>query len=201
MEPTTLIFLGKGATADELPHYFERYPEAALWTLNQATHPRSELHFDVHYDQRFWHLLDELPEHTFSIVSPFRQREGSRSFPLERLFETFGTAYLESSICYMTAAAALLQAQGIMQIARLCLPGCDMADAVHFHYRFGLHHWLGVLRGQGTIIDIPAGSYVLQRKPAVSVGPTEVNFPHIYGQPASVTTPLAKRYHWPLTPH
>jgi hypothetical protein len=59
--PNTLIFLGKGATADTLPEYFAAYPEAELWTLNQATHPRSRLHFDVHYDRRFWPLLDELP--------------------------------------------------------------------------------------------------------------------------------------------
>lgn len=193
----TLIFLGKGATACDLPEYLAAHPEACLWTLNQATHPRSELHFDVHHDQRFWSILDQLPEGCGSMVSPYHQRAGSLTFPLERLFKRFGTAYLESTICYMAAYAALLQAEGLLHIDRLCLPGCDMADAVHFHYRFGLHYWLGVLRGQGTTLDIPAGSYVLQRKPGVSVGPTEPNFPHIYGQPLSTTQPDAKRFNWP----
>lgn len=201
MTSHTLIFLGKGATHDELPGYLERHPQAALWTLNQATHPQSELHFDIHHDQRFWSLLDALPKTTGSIVSPFHEREGSITYPLHRLHETFGTAYLESTICYMAAYAALLQHEGLFRFERLCLPGCDMADAVHFAYRSGLHFWLGVLRGQGTALDIPAGSYVLQRKPSVAVGPTEVNFPHIYGQPLTVTQPHAKKYNWPVNTH
>jgi len=101
----------------------------------------------------------------------------------------------------MAAYAALLQARHDLRFDRLCLPGCDMADAVHFAYRFGLHFWLGVLRGQGTVIDIPAGSYVLQRKASVSVGETEPNFPHIYGQPLSVTQADARAYGWPRSTH
>jgi len=199
MSPRTLIFLGKGATADTVDEYCAAYPDADLWTLNQATHPCSRLHFDVRYDQRFWPLLDSMS--CDSIVSPFLQRSGSQSFPLALLHETFGHAYLESTICYMAAYAALQQATGSARWDRLCLPGCDMADAMHFAYRFGLHFWLGVLLGQGARIDLPAGSYVLQRKPSIAVGPTEVNYPHIYGQPRSQTEPLVKRYGWPLTTH
>lgn len=197
-----LIILGKGATADTYPEYRAAYPHAALWTLNNAWHPDSRLHFDVHYDQRFWTVLDAHPG-TPSVVSPYREREESHSFDLATLYFAFGNAYLESTICYMAAHAALLQHHGLRRFASLSLPGCDMADAYHFAYRFGLHYWLGVLQGQGTQIDLPAGSYCLQRKASIAVGATETCFPHIYGQPRSCTLPDARRFNWwegPMAP-
>jgi len=206
MNTNTLIILGKGSSRTRLNAYRAAHPAAQLWTLNNffpaGDDPlmhgfdlaaETDLHFDVHYDQRFWCDMPQIPGPW--IVSPFRAaevpRENITAFPLDDVFARFGHAYFESSLCYMLAFAAYCNAW-----RTICLPGVDMEDPTHFAYRYGLHFWLGILRGQGVTLEIPTESACLQRYAGARSVDTEPEFPHIYGQPWSVTSPLKAKYGW-----
>jgi hypothetical protein len=210
MNTNTLIILGKGSSRTRLNAYRAAHPAAQLWTLNNffpaGDDPlmhgfdlaaETDLHFDVHYDQRFWCDMDKIPSKW--VVSPFRESPDPsriRPFPLDQAFESFGHAYFESSLCYMLALAAMLRDACTSSFSTICLPGVDMEDPTHFAYRYGLHFWLGILRGQGVTLEIPNESACLQRYAGARSVDTEPEFPHIYGQPWSVTSPLKAKYGW-----
>lgn len=185
----TLILLGKGESKKRLNEYLTAYPEADLWTLNDYPHAGSSRHFDIHYDQRHWDEFEKV--RCSCVVSPFIERSGFEQFPLDAIHSRFGCAYLESTIDFMAAFAAL-----VGQYERLVLCGVDMQDNMHFAYRPGLHFWLGVLSGQGVEIVRPEESACLVRYPERAAIQTEINFPHIYGQPRHVTDPVRRRYGW-----
>lgn len=206
--PQTLILLGKGPSRKALPALRERHSGAALWTLNNffpaGEDPEifgfdvaaaTDLHFDVHHDQRFWPVF---PSVRAAICSPFLEPPARNvtAFPIDDVFEEFGLAYFESSFDYMVALACLRHARGEQRLERLCIPGACMLDPTHFAYRFGLHFWLGLARGLGIAIEIPSPTAVLQRKTNARICPTDDEFPHLYGQPWSVSEPHAKRFGW-----
>lgn len=206
--PQTLLMLGKGPSRKALPAMLAAYPGAILWTLNNyfpegkdpeipgfVIERETHLHFDVHHDQRFWKEFNEVRA---GICSPFRVPPAPhvQPFPLELVFETFGHAYFESSFDYMVALALLRHVRGEQPLARICTPGACMLDPTHFAYRFGLHFWLGVARGLGIALEIPEPTAVLQRKTNARVCSTDDEFPHLYGQPWSVSEPHARHYGW-----
>jgi hypothetical protein len=209
----TLIILGKGESRKHLNDYRAKYPSAILWTLNNFFPDKddplmhgfdlakeTDLHFDVHHDQRFWGLMDQVQKPW--IVSPFRgadippARKNIKAFPLSDVFSVFGYAYFESSLCYMIAYAAFLHRHARQSIQVLALPGVDFVDPTHFAYRFGIHFWLGLVRGMGIRLDIPQESACLKRFAGTRAVDTETEFPHIYGQPWSVTEPHKQTYNW-----
>lgn len=195
LESTT----GTGPALLTLNNFFPKGtdPEMEGFDLPSATH----LHFDVHYDQRFWPLLRELD--CPCIVSPFRGADipsgaNWEAFPLAYIKYSGYRAYIESTLDYMLATIFLAHHRTGQRLhgKTIALPGCDMQDPTHFAYRFGMHYWIGLLAGRGARFIIPPESAALKRYAGRRCTDTEPDFPHIYGQPWDCTEPYAKEYGW-----
>jgi hypothetical protein len=192
-----LMILGKGGSASWRDAWIESAPEAETWTINDVVLEGAARHFDVHEDRRFWdqHGKVRCPW----VVSPFAldAPEGMTPFPLEQIYDVFGTAYYECTVDFMLALAAYKLRIGEASWRHVWLPGCDMADGRHYTFRPGAHFWLGVLKGMGIRVSIPRPSMLLKR--VVDFPPTphgDPQFPHCYGQSRESTAPLVAAYGW-----
>ena len=172
-------------------------PEMAGFDLPATT----DLHFDVHYDQRFWEDMRGMS--CRCVVSPFRAADipdGQpwEAFPLALMKRLNLNCYIESTLDFMLASIVIahLHAGQPLEGKVVSLPGCDMQDPTHFAYRFGMHYWLGILHGRGATMMLPPEGAALKRYAGRRCADTEPDFPHIYGQPWDVTEPYAKEYGW-----
>lgn len=207
----TIIIIGKGLSAGRLPAVLGRFPDAHIWSFAGLHHPRLSLQFEIHFGNRLRDLQPGVP----AIVSPWSTPHeappdvATYPFPLDEAAR-LGEAYFESSIDYLLAYAALLNTQELpasqaealfvqrggmpVFVERVVLVGVDQCIGSHFRYRPGACFWLGVLRGQGVLVDVSPESALLKRR----VGPNSMQLdpaaPHLYGQPGSLTRPFMETH-------
>jgi hypothetical protein len=203
-----LILRGDGVSASQIDEFEHAYPDHEVWSMNACYMPGASRHFDIHYD---W----DQPANVRAcqrareggaqvVISPFRQARhaGDLTFPLEQIFLASGLALYQRTLCFMLALAVYEQRFGHAHFDVLCLPGHDFAVWPHFGVRDGPHVWLGAAAWLGLSIKTARGSSLLKRHldpwqtPATAVHDVRADQPHCYGQPRSITAPLAARYRW-----
>ena len=205
-----LILCGDGFSAAKYYEFVRAYPDAEVWSMNAQRIPEATRHFDIHFHEQPENMRSRAFAHDAGaevIVSPFAVPCAARSevrFPLLDIFNRFGTALYQRTLCFMLALACHEHATGRRPIDRLCLPGHDFNSWPHFGMRDGPHLWLGVARGLYiTPITAPGSSLgkrwldLWRRMPPVDwLHDLRIDQPHLYGHPRAITAPHAAFYRW-----
>lgn len=118
-------------------------------------------------EHREWLMSMSIPVYMLKVEHDIPM---SREYPMaevaEKLGRTqFGTAYLESSIAYMMAAAMLEMRPDGKQIFngdRIGIWGCDLATGGEYAYqRPNMEYLIGLARGLGIIVYVPPQNILL----------------------------------------
>lgn len=149
----TVIIVGKGLTARELPEWIERYPDAKVWRLND------DLRYSYRCDRMYQlHDKSDIPVDSEweRIVHPLKVSFGNREmFGYKPLFSP-RMDHIANTICYMLYDAELENYKHIVMV------GCDfLIDRLERDEE--LPHvmwWVGYLKGRGVTFDGPKASAI-----------------------------------------
>lgn len=203
-----LILRGDGSTLELTDEFRGMYPEHVLWTLNATYLPGAAMHWDIHYHQSDPQVHGArraaIEAGARVALSPFVRARHDLEFayPLDAVWRELGLALFQRTLCWQIAYALLGRAQGWLRFDVLCLPGHDYNRFPHFAFRDGPGAWLALALGAGVSVALPAESALLRRRTdlaarnAARFARHDEPHPHAYGQPLSITAPLAPRYGW-----
>lgn len=131
--------------------WFEIHPWDRLCERRDGTTPQNE---QLRLKAEYQHWLSQDHGRPIFMQQHYPQVPGCLVYPLDAIRQTFpGDDYFTNSVSYMLALAIF---QGVERIG---IWGVDMATAEEYHdQRPGVEYWVGLARGAGITVDIPATS-------------------------------------------
>lgn len=151
---TTVIIVGKGLTARELPEWIECYPDAKVWRLND------DLRYSDRCDRMYQlHDKSDIPVDSdwMRYVHPSKETLGRMEHHCHPPYRyDLRKKHMANTICYMLLDAQLENYDMIVMV------GCDfLVDRLERDHE--LPHvmwWIGYLEGQGITFEGPKASAI-----------------------------------------
>ena len=156
MSERTVIIVGKGLTARELPEWIERYPTAKVWRLND------DLRYSDRCDRMYQlHDKSDIPVDSEweRIVHPSKLSLGNCEMFGFKPLSSPRMDHMSNTICYMLYHALAERYNHIVMV------GCDfLVDRIERDEE--LPHvmwWMGYLDGLGVTFDGPKASAIFHK--------------------------------------
>lgn len=173
-----------------------------VWGLAWDPLPRCDAYFELHdYWRNFlgggepaaahWRWLAGLTVPVYMLKKE-HDIPHSVEFPMQEVIEKigktcFGTAYLESSIAYMMAAAILKMRPDMKQVVngdQIGIWGCDLSTGGEYAYqRPNMEYLIGFARGLGIKVYVPPQNALLSPCRKVPYGVTDPEAGKEYERP------------------
>jgi len=171
-EPLKIAILGGGPSLAEAPIGDTSW---IFWGMPWIPVPHLDLYFEPHADWRknakFYpcgdrpgaliSYINEMTSENSPLLLPAIDPEipNSVAYPFEDVDALSGGRYLESTVAYMLAFAALYTKPGDI----VGLWGCDLAtDSEYVYQRPNAEFWCGILRGRGVALTGAKGLSILR---------------------------------------